>query len=155
MPKHNFTLVVVSWLLNGFCSCVFVCPQEGKLLTISSRLYTRHQTALQGVLAVVILLCLPPKGVLIAPLCRCCGISFHLRGQNHATWMGCFPFWQGAEWRCCEVILQRCDTHVVELFFSDLGKEEKHFARLKARFQQSHEECCNDSKPAHVKADGT
>lgn len=86
MPKHNITQVmVVSWLLCVLCRCVFVCLQEGKLLPILLRLYTRHQTALQGVLAVVVLLCFPPKGVLIAPSCRCCGISFHLREQHHAT----------------------------------------------------------------------
>lgn len=77
--------MVVSWLRCVFCSCVFVCPQEGKLLTILVGHYTKQQTALQGVLAVVVLLCLPPKGVLIAPLYRCYGISFHLRGQCHAT----------------------------------------------------------------------
>lgn len=52
--------------------------------------YTRHQTPLQGVLAVVILLCLPPKGVLIAPLCCCYGISLHLRVQHHPIRMVCF-----------------------------------------------------------------
>lgn len=93
MPEHNITQVmVVLWLLCVFCSCVFVCPQEGKLLTILSGRYTRHQIALRGVPAVVVLLRLPPKGVLIAPLCCCCGISFHVRGHCRTARMGCFPF---------------------------------------------------------------
>lgn len=89
-------------LVSGCFVCfvvVFVCPQEGVLLVNSLEHYTRHQTPLQGLLAVVILLYLHPKGVLIAPLCGCHGVGLHPRGQHHGKRRACFPFQAGAERR--------------------------------------------------------
>lgn len=81
MPRCNIPPTLVA-VLCVFCSRAIVCPKEGIQLLIWSDRYTRYQTPLRGLLAVVISSCLPPKGALIAPLCRCYGFSFHLRGNG-------------------------------------------------------------------------
>lgn len=130
------------------------------LLVNSLEHYTRHQTPPQGLLAVVFLLYLHPKGVLIAPLCRCHGVGLHLRGQRHAKRMACFPFQPGATlWRDNSF---SADMLFVLLCFSLTKHAEGHFSALtctfelfcarkdilqdvvKTRFQHGSEECCND-----------
>lgn len=166
-------------LVSGCFVCfvvVFVCPQEGVLLVNSLEHYTRHQTPLQGLLAVVILLYLHPKGVLIAPLCGCHGVGLHPRGQHHGKRRACFPLQAGAErrrrgqttafcWRAvCFAVLffsKHAEgyfsalTCTFELFCAILGNRKTILQdALKTGFQQGSEECCNDGTPAHVKADG-
>lgn len=170
--KPNRTpVILVFWLLCVFRGCC--CVSTGRC-AFGEFIGTLHQTPLQGLLAVVILLYLHPKGVLIAPLCRCHGAGLHRRGQHRAKRTACFPFQPGAERRRCGETAAFCRRVVcfavlffskhAEGFFSAVTCTFEWFCAIvgnrknilqeavKTGFQHGSEECCNGGIAARVKA---